>query len=285
VSAPPAGEVLAGSPFLASCAPTLAALQARLNLDVVVCYNSGAYWREVIEAAHLGIPNRVGYIHKGFSALVTHPITINYPQSYPAYFRDLVAQLTGKLADWSLRPRIYPTSADEFAAESIWSKVRLERARPVVACFATSRQKSGVWPAHKFGEILSHIEANTDFQTLLLGAGEDRACLEQLSRAFHLRAKVIAGELSLLALGCFLRNCAAVLCPDSGPRHIANAVEARVFFARNLAVRQIETGPYLETEYDLSPDVECLSPREQLRIFSQMGVDELASRIIAVTLK
>ena len=93
----PASEILAGNPLIKSC---VSSPEMPGPVDVAICYNSGGYWRELIQATKGGIPNRVGYVHKGFSALVTNPIEIDHPQPYPAYFRDLIAQLT------ALRPLI-----------------------------------------------------------------------------------------------------------------------------------------------------------------------------------
>ncbi len=103
----PRAAVLANNPSINSCVAKLDLLK---SVDVAICYNSGGYWRDLLKVVGQRIPNRVGYVHKGFSALVTHPVGIDYPQPYPAYFRDLVAQITGRTPDWSLRPKIYPAA-------------------------------------------------------------------------------------------------------------------------------------------------------------------------------
>ncbi len=95
------------------------------SFDVALCYNSSSTSRDLLFAARLKIPNRIGYPDKGFSGLVTFPIRIQYPQPYPAYFRDLVGQVTSCVPDWSLRPQIFPTSEDEAAAEAAWEHLEL----------------------------------------------------------------------------------------------------------------------------------------------------------------
>jgi ADP-heptose:LPS heptosyltransferase len=279
VAPPPVSEVLANNPHIASCVPTLASLNSSTKIDVVICYNSGAYWRETIQAVRMGIPNRVGYTHKGFSGLVTHPITINYPQPYPAYFRDLVAQLTGRIPDWSLRPRIYPDTQDELAADVIWNEGKLDPTRPVVACFATSRQPSGVWPAKKFAETLAGVESNGEYRTVLCGTAADEKVLKELKLRFNLRAPIIAGRLNLRSLGCFLRRCAVVLCPDSGPRHIANAVGTPVVFVSNIAVGRVETGGYVGTETDVAPNSENVPVTKQEEMFKLLKPEFVAATV------
>jgi ADP-heptose:LPS heptosyltransferase len=275
VATPPATEILANNPFIRSCVTSAESLD---SIDVAICYNSGGYWRDLIKALRLGIPNRVGYVHKGFSALVTHPVKVNYPQPYPAYFRDLISQLTGRAADWSLRPQIYPLIRDAEKAEAVWTEAGLGE-RPVAACFLTSRQPAGVWPARKFAETVRHLEVTGACQTVLCGTAADAELLENLKIEFGLRAAVLPGRLDLLSLGCFLRKCAVALCSDSGPRHLANAVRTPVVFVRNFAVGRIETGAYCETEVDAAPDIERVSPSEQQRAFDLLSPARVATLV------
>ena len=282
VAPPSASEVLRNNPYLTGCSPGLGKLGRRIKLDAVICYNSAGYWRELIEAAILRIPNRVAYSHKGFSGLVTFPIAIDFPQPYPAYFRELVAQLTGRAPNWSLRPEIYPTATDEVEAKVAWDELGFDNRGPVVACFLTSRQRSGVWPAEKFADSIAHLESARPIQTVLCGTTSDEPLLKELKERFQLRSHILAGQLGLLSLGCFLRRCAVVLCPDSGPRHIANAVGTRLAFVRNIAVGKIETGKYCETEADLAPDFECVPQSDQPEIFEQLRPQAAAERVVSL---
>ena len=68
----------------------------RVRPDAVICYDSGAYARDVVAVALAGVPNCAGYVDKGFSGLVTHPVPIRRPQPFVAYFRDLMEHLTGR---------------------------------------------------------------------------------------------------------------------------------------------------------------------------------------------
>ena len=280
VAPSPASEVIAHHPAIASCAPNLESLSSVAPIDVAICYNSGAYWRELLQAARLGIPNRVSYAHKGFSGLVTLPIRINYPQPYPFYFRDLVGQLINRAPDWPVRPIIYPGPDDEARAQLVWQEAGFAAGGAVIACFMTSRQASGVCPPEKFAESLACLESRGDVQTAICGTAADGETLERLRAAFGLKARIVAGKLSLLSLGCFLRRCAVVLCPDSGPRHLANAVGTPVVFVRNLAVGKMETGAYLESEIDAAPDLERLSPKDQAGAFALLKPAAVAAQVV-----
>ena len=119
LTAPATAEILAGQPSLKAVLPFARSESALdlsddhraalrdLRFDAALSTNTGSYWTWLLLAIRLGIPNRVGYTHKGFSGWVTHPVPMRYPQSFSSYFRDYVAHLTAQDPTWSLRPRIH----------------------------------------------------------------------------------------------------------------------------------------------------------------------------------
>ena len=263
LAAPGSSEILEGNPALEGILPWVrsdsfldilpehfAALRA-MRFDAVLCVNSSRYWPELMLALRLGVPNRVGYAHKGFSGWVTHPIAIEYPQPFAAYFRDYVAALAGQAPQWPLRPVIHANAEDEAAAAKLWEALGLQPHRRVVACFMTTRQPTGVWPTSKYGETLSALRRKSDAHIVLCGAAADKALLADVNRAFGLEANVVAGSLGIRSLYCFLRLCSVVLTADSGPRHIANAAGVPVVFVRNVWFNAVEAGVYVDTETDL----------------------------------
>lgn len=265
LAAPGSCAVLEGNPAIASILPWLnsdsplglspehwKALRA-MNFDAVLCTNCIKYWPELLLAIRLGVRNRVGYVYKGFSGWVTHRIPICHPQPFAVYFRDYVAALTGSEPSWAPRPVIHPTPADEAEAGALWTARGLDRHRRVIACFITSRQPTGIWPAAKYGESLRVFRQSNDAHLLLCGAASDEPLLASINREYGLNAEIVAGSLGLRALACFLKRCAAVFTADSGPRHIANAAGVSVVFVRNVWFNPVEAGPYLDTETDLCP--------------------------------
>jgi len=277
---PPACEVLETNPHLRGCVrldvTTVPLAQARAELaaigpfDAAISYSHTRAWPHLLRLARLGIPNRAGYIHKGFSGLVTHPIALRHPQPFPFYFRDLVSQLTGRLVPAPVRPQVFPTGADRQAAAECWERLGLASGPPVVMCFCTSRQPTGVWPLAKFAETLRLLAARGGCQILLGGSAGDRLALERVRTLAGLTCPVVAGDLSLRALVCFLPRCAAVLAPDTGTRHLANAAGVPVVFVRNLYVNRVESGVYCPTELDVAPSVEFVPPAEQAHWFDQI---------------
>ena len=221
-------------------------------------------------------------MHKGFSAWVTHPVAIQFPQPHPAYFRDLVAQVTGTAPDWPLRPQVFPVPSDDREAANLWAELRLTDDRPVLACFVTSRQVAGAWPSDVFGRILAVAQAQCPVQLVLMGATGEAPMLAELKVRHRLSAEIAAGRLNLRALSVFLRRCNLVLAADSGPRHVANAAGVPVTFIRNLWARHIETGAYLDTETDLAPDLAEVDPGDASKWQRLLDPEYAATRIISL---
>lgn len=293
VAPPPGCEVLETNPHLSGClrldvvAAPLKRAQAELAaagpFDVAIAYSNIAFWRDLLRLARLGIPNRVGFVHKGFSGLVTHPIALRHPQPFPFYFRDLVSQLTGQPVPAPTRPQVFPTDADRQAAAGCWERLGLANDLPVVMCFCTSRQASGVWPLERFAQTLRLLNEAGRHRIVLGGSAGDRAALERVRGLAGLDCAVLAGDLSVRALVCFLERCAGVIAPDTGPRHLANAADVPVVFVRNLYVNRVESGVYCPTECDVAPPVEFVPPGDQARYFEQIQPAAVVEAILRQT--
>jgi heptosyltransferase-2 len=291
----PSAQVLQGNPHLhevisldgpENFSDWLSRARARLtgeHFDAAIAYAVGISWKDLSLATALGIPNRVGYVHKGFSGLVTHPIALHFPQPFPAYFRDLVGQLTGATNEpaASLRPLVYTQREHEEAVDKISAQIGLDwNKQPVLACGVTSRQTSGMWPREKFLESVLRARAQEPCTVVYFGARSDAAELQRLAEKTGPDAFVLAGDLDLLPMVAFLRRCRVALTTDSGPRHLANAAGIPVVFIRNLLNRKVETGGYCETEIDLAPgDLQLLTPSEQTAAFAQIQPETVGAEV------
>lgn len=260
---------------------TLRKLRDR-DFDVALCTNSLRYYPDLFFASALGVPNRVAFTHKGLSALVTHPIEIDFPSSYASYFRSMVSAVTGVEGNWPLRPRIFPDSDAEAQAAAAWSSRGLDSGLPVIACSITTRQKAGNFPSARLLEVLAEVRAQAPVRIAFFGASGDRSVLTQAAGRLGDDTIVLAGELTIPALAAFLRKCAMLLTLDSGPRHLGNAAGIPVFFARNMSHSQAEAGAYCETETDIAPAGEYLSDEQISEIARSVSPRDIAVPIVTL---
>ncbi len=291
-------EILKGNPYVSEILPwskgdhswdmdgaQKKALAAR-RFDAVLCTNTLRHYPDLVLATTLGIPNRVGFTHKGLSGLITHPAPMDFPSSFPAYFRALVADVIGQPPDWSLSPQIFLDEVASSEAQRVVAALGLTRARPVLACCLTTRQPHGNWPVDFMTKALAEARESVDFDIVLCGTPEDRVRLNAIATQLGGSTYVAAGDLSLRGFAAFLRECTALLTLDSGPRHLGNAVGTRVLFARNLSHSRIEAGKYCATETDIAPDAEYLSDAEIQRLAAttsiSISISDSAKEIIGL---
>jgi ADP-heptose:LPS heptosyltransferase len=246
------------------------------RFDVALCTNTLRHYPDFILATALGIANRVGFTYKGLSGLITHPVPIEFPSGFPAYFRSMVAYLGAIEPDWELRPQLFPDGEDHAAAERVWSDYRLDNHRPVVACAITTRQAGPNWPPSLLLEILVEARGRVEFDLVLTGTSAEAARLTALGNTIGFPCHILAGTLSVRAFGAFLKKCDALLTLDSGSRHIGNAVGIPVLFLRNPSVSRIESGAYCDSETDLAPPVEYLGPDEVRKAAATFSVETAA---------
>lgn len=254
---------------------------ASRNFDVVLCSNTLRHYPDIGLAALLGIRNRFAFSGKGFSGLITHPVRLDFPDSYPSYFRSMVAAVIDKPGDWMLRPRVYPSASDEQDAAMLWKEMQFDESKPVVACSLRSLQPHGSWPEDVLLAVLENARQQLDFEIVFTGTSSDETELKSAAARFPYPSKVLAGRATVLTFAAFLKRCTALLTLDSGPRHIGNAIGLPVIFARNMAQYRIETGKYCETETDLGPAAECLSAEETERVTRSQPIGLLAETLLS----
>jgi heptosyltransferase-1 len=238
-------------------------LQAK-RFDAALCTNHFMYHAELALVTALGIPNRVAFVHKGFSGLATRPLPAHFPQLSPAYFRSMVAALGGVAPDWPLEPVLYLTAEDRDEADAAMRELALDDRRALIACTMSVRQdRTLVWPPDRYLAALERLGSQLPLQVVLCGSKSDAPFLEDVAARAPFPCRVMAGRLRLRALAVFLSRCDALLAADSGPRHIANAVGTPVVFIRSLSACRAESGRYCANEVDVAPDGDYLSLEAQ----------------------
>lgn len=292
-------EVLRGNPALYDTLPWMSgvnpsstgpshveALRTR-QYDVILCTESVRHHTALRLALRLGIPNRVAFVHKGLSALVTYPVRLPHPMSRPAQFREMVASLTGMPIDEPLRPKVFPAPADHEAADIAWKRFGFAPHERVIACSMTTRQHTGRTPPQFFIDILQTVlERDPDVRIVLCGTLDDGRTLRTAADALGPRAVLCVGALSILGYAAFLQKCRAFFGSDSGPRHLANAAGIPVVFVRNLATSAVEAGTYCSTEWDAAPSGEYLTDAQieiELGRVNRLGVAARLVKIAAAT--
>jgi ADP-heptose:LPS heptosyltransferase len=81
-----------------------------------------------------------------------------------------------------------------------------------------------MWPAERFGELVTRIQKDHPGIFLAIGTLKDRPIIEKLKQSTKVSVFDLSGRLSLGMLGALLKRSALLVSNDSGPVHIATAV-------------------------------------------------------------
>ncbi len=137
------------------------------------------------------------------------------------------------------------------SADQAWAKTQISSVKSVMICPATSKTYKN-WTVDGYAALAKHA-ASAGFQVLLCGgpAAHELALAEQIQRKSQVECVNLTGKSSLTQLLALIREVSLLLSPDTGPAHMASAVNTPVLglYAHHNPKR---TGPYNSQGYIVS---------------------------------
>lgn len=142
-----------------------------------------------------------------------------------------------------------------FAQEGIKGTDRLLAINPGASC------PSKIWPPQRFSEVADRLTEKYGFKVLLVGGSKDLTVAVQVYRNMHKPAINLVGLTSVSQLASILKCCNLFISNDSGPVHIACALNIPVIsiFGRSqkgLSPRR--WGPRGENAHVIHKSVGCV---------------------------
>jgi heptosyltransferase-2 len=129
--------------------------------------------------------------------------------------------------------------------------------RPVIAVFPGSIWFTKRWPEDHYVELLRGLD-RAGFNLILGGSPSERELCEQIIRASGASVANIAGETGPLEAAAVIQRCDLVICNDSAPLHLANAVKTDVFaIGGPTDMRQMGYFPFREQDVIFEIELEC----------------------------
>jgi heptosyltransferase-2 len=187
-------------------------------------------WRTALLARFGGARDRLGYVRGGRGILLNRKL---YPPrsgkrlapvSALDYYLELAYAAGSPSA--SRQVELATLTADERAADEVWSKFRLPRGRQVVVLNSGGAYGAAkLWPTTYFASLARRLATEDRRHVLVLCGPQERAIAEEIIRgAAHPRVCSLADErLSIGLSKACVRRAAAMVTTDSGPRHFAAA--------------------------------------------------------------
>ncbi len=236
-----------------------------------------------------GIPERVGYITDGRALLLTRrarPRIKELERHQIYYYLDLLYQ-TGLsphdyLNDPHFKPDIHlsPTEEGVRQAQQLLQKAGVADHRPLIlinpgAYYGSAKR----WFTDRYAALADRLLKEDNAAVLLIGSAGEAAIAEEIQRLMQYRLTSLTGQTDLPTLIGLLSQCDLLLTNDSGPMHLAAALDTPQIALLG-STDEVATGPFSPRAQVIHKHVEC-SPcllREcpiDLRCFSRISVDEV----------
>lgn len=84
------------------------------------------------------------------------------------------------------------------------------------------------WPVSHFAKLAGHLQEKLHARLILTGGPQETDLVSHISQALPLEHANLAGKTSLQVLAAIAQQCDLFVCPDSGPMHLATAVQTPV---------------------------------------------------------
>ena len=193
-----------------------------------------------------GIKNRIGYSRQ---KLLTKKVQVDRK----LHIRDRVLLL---IKDFSNQKNdnetlVYPSSEDIKKAKSLIAGSQKKK----IALAPGSVWETKKWPERYFKEL---IQKSSDYSIYLIGGDDDfNLCQRLINESNHPNMINCAGKISILESCALIKEMNLVLCNDSAPLHMANAVKTDVFAFFGPTVKKFGCYPYRKNDKILEIDLDC----------------------------
>lgn len=120
--------------------------------------------------------------------------------------------------------RLTPRAADLAFADDLLRNLP----EPRLLVHPGSRSAFRLWPADRFARVIDRVQSELHTAVALIAGPAEQAVVADIATRCVVPPHRVAGTLTLPQLAALMSRFPAMLCHDSGPMHLANAVGTRV---------------------------------------------------------
>ncbi len=186
-------------------------------------------WAAIL-AVLSGAQRRVGFGQESYPGLMTDSVAGAHWQSGDRlhevdYCLKLSQAAGATIQPYDRIPRLYIASPVRTQIEELLQREGIQPNRPLIACHVSSNNGySKRWPIAYWAKLIDSLIGEDRLSVVLTGATNDLPCIEAIVRRTHEHPVNMAGKTSLTQLAALLQRANLVITGDSGPMHIAAAV-------------------------------------------------------------
>lgn len=228
-----------------------------INAEIALNFSSIGYHREHLAMWLAGIPQRVGFSHKGFGYFLTRSPPFRREELIAAQKLRMIGHWLGEDTNgYSLRPDYVVYPASERKAGELITSLDFEPGRMVVGINPGARHNY-LWPASHYVELCKMIYEQWKANLLFLGTKSSEGLIEQIRSQLDFATFSLAGETSLEEMAAIVKKIDLLITVDTGTRHIANTVGTKVVVMKHAADPLREFDKYVPSEELIIHKVSC----------------------------
>lgn len=147
-----------------------------------------------------------------------------YPDHWPEVLRNLgLARLLG--CDGNSTALEFPLFQEDQSKATNLLRMLPRAHRPWIGLHAGSRSPARRWPTRYFAQLADYFANRYNAQIILTGSSDDSSTVQEVAGYMKARPLDLAGKTSLGGLAAIISQLDLFISNDTGPSHIANAVD------------------------------------------------------------
>jgi lipopolysaccharide heptosyltransferase II len=181
-----------------------------------------------------GARRTIGYGGEAYPYMLTDPVAgrrYDVAQHETRYVLTLAEAAGGIVEEECMRPRLHvlPQERQEMTSMLRLARARFGRTGPVVAMHAGARNgQAKRWPTRHFAALADQLAEELDALVVVTGAPNEAPLARDIARNVRYPLLNISGKTTLPQLVALMAESDVLVTGDSGPMHIACAVETPV---------------------------------------------------------
>ncbi len=207
-----------------------------------------------------GIKKRIGYAFKKGSLLLTQKVVLPEGELHRAdtYYYVVTEK---KIPEGERYCDFFVSNEDKRSVDDFLNKNNLKNEKKLVVLHVGGNWDLKLWPKENFAGLIDSLIEHYNAEVVISGSVKDDSLAKEIYARARLKPFVACGMTTLNQLGALFMKSDLVISADSGPLHIAMAMEARTV-ALFGPTSPIVTGPMGRGDFSIlrNKNIECVIP-------------------------
>jgi heptosyltransferase-2 len=171
---------------------------------------------------------------------------INLMKKVPPIIKRYLSVLKKEgLKDTYELPEIFTDEKSVASAEQILKDIELPRDSALICIIPSAKHFTKTYPPEYFAELINKFDRSR-FSFLLAGKDNDKKNIDMIKKSTGSNVYDLCDKLSLLQLTEVIRKCKLVIACDTGPMHIAEALNIPLITIAGSSVKEFGFFPVSE---------------------------------------